>query len=117
MKLSAEVRHEINVIRTRINDLATENSLPASGNFNQIKYLHKQELQNYKIRFETLYSDLDGDEHSHFCRTCETDKINLLQLSISIEGLLTDAMSDDYGRYVQMGLKMKPKSPVFLLRY
>ena len=28
----------------------------------------------------------------------------------------SEGMSDDFGRYVQMGLKMEPKNPIFLSR-
>lgn len=116
MRLSAEVYDEINAIENRIDDLAADDNLIASGKWKRIKYLHQHELQAYKIRIETLYSDLDSQEHSRYCEGCENDKVKLLWLSISIEAILSDGQSDDYGRYVQMGLKMKPKDPVFLSR-
>ena len=116
MRLSAEVYHEINAIENRINDLATQDNLISSGKCKKIKYHHQHELQTYKMRVETLYSDLDCHENSFYCEACETDKVSLLQLSISIEAILSDAKSDDYERYVQMGLKIKPTDPVFLSR-
>ena len=116
MRLSAEVYNEINAIENRINDLADEDNLISSGKCKQIKYLHQNELQTYKMRVETLYSDLDCHANSFYCEACEADKVILLQLSISIEAILSDAKSDDYERYVQMGLKIKPKDPVFLSR-
>ena len=119
MRLSAEVYHEVFAIESRINDLAIQDSLLSSLKFKQIKYHHQHELQTYKMRVETLYSDLDCNENSIYCEACETDKVYLLQLLISIEAILSDEnhlMSDDYERYVQMGLKIKPKDPVFLSR-
>ena len=119
MKLSAEVYQEINAIEDRINDLAAQDNFISSGKYKKIKYLHQHELQTYKMRVETLYSDLDCNENSIYCEACETDKVYLLQLLISIEAILSDEnhlMSDDYERYVQMGLKIKPKDPVFLSR-
>ena len=116
MRLPAQVYHEINAIENRIDDLADEDSLIVSGKFKKIKYLHQHELQTYKLRVETLYSDLDRHENSLYCEACVTDKVSLLRLSIGIEALLSDGNSDDYGRYVRMGLKMKPNDPVFLSR-
>ena len=116
MRLSAEVYHEINAIDDRINDLAVQDNLITSGKFKQIKYHHQHELQTYKMRVETFYSDLDCHENSLYCEACKTDKVSLLRLSIGIEAILSDAKSDDYERYVQMGLKIKPKDPVFLSR-
>ena len=116
MKLSAEVYQEINAIEDRINDLAAQDNFISSGKYKKIKYLHQHELQTYKMRVETFYSDLDCHENSFYCKACETDKVSLLRLSIGIEAILSDAKSDDYERYVQMGLKIKPKDPVFLSR-
>ena len=116
MRLSAEVYHEVFAIESRINDLAIQDSLLSSLKFKQIKYHHQHELQTYKMRIETLYSDLDCHANSIYCEACETDKVSLLRLSIGIEAILSDAKSHDYERYVQMGLKIKPKDPVFLSR-
>ena len=116
MRLSAQVYHELAAIEKRMNYLAAEKDKVSSGKCKQIKYLHQHELQTYKIRVETLFSDLDCHENPYYYEAFENDKISLLHLSISIEYILSDGKSDDYGRYVQMGLKMKPKDPVFLSR-
>ena len=68
MRLSAgltpELCNEINNMNYRIHYLTEEDNSIARGNWKQIRYLHKHELQAHKIRAETLYSDIDCKEQS-----------------------------------------------------
>ena len=88
MKLPAAVIHEIAAIEKRINYLSAEDCLLVPEKWRQMKYLHQHELQTYRMRIETLYSDLDCQENSISCETCEAEKVALLHVSISIETIL-----------------------------
>jgi len=47
---------------------------------------------------------------------CQKEKIELLGLLTYLETTINDSGSDDFGRYVTMGLRLEPDNPDILER-
>ena len=105
MRLTHQKNNEIILIRNRLNRVD--------------EFYSKTELNTYKIKLENFFSETDDDN----------EKCDLLKILLWIETLYTQfygevssggpwgnevrAISEDYERYIQIGLKIKPNDPYF----
>ena len=64
------------------------------------------ELKIFKIQLENLFSDTD----------CYCEKVDVLWALLDIEQILSNYSSDDYERYINMGLRIAPDESKFLSR-
>ena len=103
ISLSSNQKNEIDQMQKRSKVIQQEvfSNLPFSLRLVQ-KY--HRELIEFKIRLEELCDETDAME----------EKLVILQGLTFIEHLLTRALSDDYGRYVEMALHIDPENGEFL---
>ena len=107
MRLTHQKNNEIIFIRNRLNENA--------------EFYSKTELNTYKLKLENFFSETDDN----------TEKFGLLKILLWIDGLYTKLygkvsfgpwgnevrpFSADRERYIQMGLKIKPKDVFFNFR-
>ena len=71
--------------------------------FGQFTERHRHEMTIYKEKLENLFSDTDNEEQ----------QIDLLRGLIQLEQFLTHGISEDFERYIKMGLRIKPRDPVY----
>ena len=64
---------------------------------------HKDEINRYKVKNEYYFSETDDNEQ----------KIGMLEALIQLEQFLSEGQSVDFKRYIQMGLRIKPKEPLY----
>ena len=89
-------------------DEAYEN-VPES--FNRIAQTKNQELNRYKIETEIYYESIQ-----HLGDKIRIRNEMVLDTLMKIEMLLSHGTSDDYERYVKMGLRVNPGNAMFLQR-
>ena len=115
MSLTRQMKDEILAIQKRVLDLYNGYSkivllapMHIFHNSRVIKNLNREELTPYKIKLENLFSETDDFK----------DKELILKLLLQVEDLINDIshVSDDYGRYTTMGLRIVPNDPFFNFR-
>ena len=95
---------EIAQIQSRLNVIQMEVYANVPHSFGPAVEKYHRELIEFKIRLEELYDETDVMEH----------KLEILRSLTLVENFLTRAVSDDYGRYVEMALRLDPKNAEFL---
>ena len=103
MRLTNNQLAEFNGIQFRVLALHRAAVVNPPISFNLIQYNHCDELQNYKVKLEDMFSATD----------LKDEKVEILTALIDIEQLISDAESDDYERYHNMGLKIAPNTAKF----
>ena len=106
MRLTSQMRDEVSLIRRRMAEITEKANAKFSTKRLEVCESHEQELNVYKVHLEKLFSNTD----------LKNQKINILQILLSIEHILSNGESSDFGRYAQMGMQIEPTESQFLYR-
>ena len=103
MRLTNNQMVELNTIEFRVMTLHSAAIVNPPTSFILVQSNHGDELQDYKIKLENMFSATD----------LKNEKVDILTALIDIEQLISDAESDDFERYNNMGLKIAPNAAKF----
>ena len=104
MKLSKKQKLEIDRIHKYTKNI--NGAIKYPDNYHLIMQNYAEELETFKIKLEIFFSDTD----------CKKEQADVLWTLIDIEQILSNGSSDDFERYVNMGLQIAPHMPIFHCR-
>ena len=101
MKLSKKQKLEIDRIHKYTKNI--NGAIKYPDNYDLILQNYAKELQNFKIKLEIFISYTD----------CKKEQADVLWTLIDIEQILSNGLSDDFERYINMGLRIAPNMSIF----